>query len=260
MEAIIIGAIMLFVMQYANNISANKFLKDNEQYFKILKEKDYDFYIRSRYGDSVDPDELFMVRVRNGVLAFVAFIFIFLTSLTFLNIIASIVIAYVVFKMQYTNIKKYYRKHLYEIDLMLPYYLKTLEVLIQHYTVPVALSRSITEAPEIFKPGLREMIEKIDAGDSTIDPYMEFAKEYPVRDSMRMMRLLYRLGLGAQENKQDQLLMFSRTVSALQNKSRELKYKSRLDNMERRTLYMLVVTGGGTMIILLLSMLMLFKV
>lgn len=39
------------------------------------------------------------------------------------------------------------------------------------------------------------MIAKIESGDSSIDPYMDFAKEYPVRDSMRMMRLLYRLGL-----------------------------------------------------------------
>jgi hypothetical protein len=259
MEAILIGAIMLFVMQYNNSISSNRFLKDNEQYFKLLKEKDYDFYVRSKYGDNVDPDELFMVRIRNGVLTFVVFIFIFITNLNFLNVMASILLAYFVFKSQYATIRKYYKKHLYEIDLMLPYYLKTIEVLIQHYTVPVALAKSIDSSPEIFKPGLKDLIEKINAGDSSIDPYMEFAKEYPVRDSMRMMRLLYRLGLGSQDNKQDQLLMFSRTVSSLQSKSRELKYRNRLDNMEKRTLYMLVVTGGGTMVILLLSMLLMFK-
>ena len=44
---------------------------------------------------------------------------------------------------------------------MLPYYLKSLEILIQHYTVPVALGKSIDDAPDIFKPGLRELIDKI---------------------------------------------------------------------------------------------------
>ena len=73
--------------------------------------------------------------------------------------------------------------------------MKSLEILIQHYTVPVALTRSIKTAPDIFKPGLERLINKIDGGDSTVEPYMDFAKEYPVRDSMRMMRLLYRLGL-----------------------------------------------------------------
>ena len=100
------------------------------------------------------------------------------------------------------------------------------------------------------------MIAKIDAGDSTIIPYMDFAQEYPVRDSMRMMRLLYRLGLGAQENKYKQLLMFSKSVSSLQNKAREVKYKQRLGVMESKTMVMLVVTGGGTMLVLVMSMMM----
>ena len=83
---------------------------------------------------------------------------------------------------------------------------------------------------------------------------MDFAKEYPVRDSMRMMRLLYRLSLGSQENKQEQLMMFSRTVSNLQNKSREQKYAERLEAMEKKTMVMLFVTGGGVMVLMLLTM------
>ena len=98
------------------------------------------------------------------------------------------------------------------------------------------------------------MVGKIEAGDSSIEPYMDFAKEYPVRDSMRMMRLLYRLGLGSQERKEEQLMMFSRTISTLQNKSREQKYKERLDKMEGKTMVMLFVTGGGILVILLFSM------
>ena len=156
--------------------------------------------------------------------------------------------------------KSFYKAHLHEIDIMLPYYLKSLEILIQHYTVPVALGKSIDDAPDIFKPGLRELIDKINSGDSSIDPYMEFANTYPVRDSMRMMRLLYRLGIGAQENKQERLMMFSRTVSSLQNKARETKYKERLGHMESQTMVMLVVTGVGVMLIILISMMMMFTV
>ena len=72
---------------------------------------------------------------------------------------------------------------------------------------------------------------------------------------MRMMRLLYRLGLGNQENKYEQLLMFSRTVSTLQNKARETKYKERLNTMENKTMVMLSFTGVSVMIMLLISML-----
>ena len=49
-------------------------------------------------------------------------------------------------------------------------------------------------------------------------------------------------------------MMFSRTVSSLQNKSREQKYAERLEAMERKTMVMLFATGGGIMVLLLLSM------
>ena len=149
---------------------------------------------------------------------------------------------------------------MHRINLMLPYYLKSLEILAQHYTIPVAIARSIDTAPEIFKPGLKRLTEKIESGDSSVQPYMDFANEYPVRDSMRMMRLLYRLGLGSQENKQEQLLAFSRTISSLQNKAREQKYKERLDKMENKTMIMLFGTGGGIITFLLLSMMTMMSI
>ncbi len=89
---------------------------------------------------------------------------------------------------------------------------------------------------------------------------MDFAKEYPVRDSMRMMRLLYRLSLGRQENKQEQLLMFSRSISSLQQKARETKYKNRLEKMEKKTMSMLLATGAGMMVLLVLAVLRLMNI
>ena len=135
-----------------------------------------------------------------------------------------------------------------------------MEILIQHYTVPVALAKSITDAPEIFKDGLNKLVADINAGDSTVEPYMQFARDYPVRDSMRMMRLLYRLSLGRQERKQEQLVTFSKTISNLQLKARETKYKERLEKMEKKTMSMLVVTALGVMILLVLSILMMINI
>ena len=258
-EIVVVGAIIIFILVYNNTIDKDKFIADNEKYFNILREDDYDFLVYARYGEEVDPNQLFIKRIWYAILVAIVFLFIFLSQLSFLNIVFCIVVAVLVFKMPYTNLKSFYKAHLHDIDVMLPYYLKSLEILIQHYTVPVALGKSIDDAPDIFKPGLRRLIERINAGDSSIDPYMEFANTYPVRDSMRMMRLLYRLGLGSQERKQERLMMFSRTVSNLQNKARETKYKERLGHMESQTMIMLVVTGAGTMIIILISMMMMFQ-
>ncbi len=257
-EVFIVAILVAIPLLYSGTVSTKKFLDEENGYLLFLKEKDYDFYVAAKYGESVNPNKLLVARLKNafyGTLIFFAFM---ISNLSFINVLLVLLIGVMIFKMPYLSLKSYYKKYMHQIDLMLPYYLKNLEILCQNYTVPVAIARSIESAPDVFKPGLRQMIAKIDAGDSSIQPYMDFATTYPVRDSMRMMRLLYRLGLGAQENKYKQLLIFSKSVSSLQNKAREVKYKNRLDTMERKTMIMLVVTGGGTMVILLLSMLMLF--
>ena len=255
MEFILIAIIILFILEYTRRIDTKKFIGETEPYFRFLMEDDYKFLLSVKYGDDIDVNELFGKRIRNGVLTIVILVFVFLLSnFSFMNLLISFIIGYLVFKMPYTQLQKYYKANLNKIDQMLPYYLKSLEILIQHYTVPVALRKSIDTAPDIFKSGLRTLVDKIEAGISTVDPYMDFAKEYPVRDSMRMMRLLYRLGLGSQENKQEQLILFSRTVSTLQNKAREQKYKERLDKMESKTMAMLTTTGIGILLLLLYSM------
>ena len=256
---IAITIIVIFICFYSGVADSHKFVEETEPYFRFLMEDDYRFLLEVRYGSDIDVKKMFGMRVRNALVAIVALFFFFLSDLSFITILFSLIVGFLVFKLQYTKLNRYYKANLHHINLMLPYYLKSLEILIQHYTVPVALRRSIATAPDIFKAGLQRLVEKIEAGDSTVQPYMDFATEYPVRDSMRMMRLLYRLGLGSQENKQEQLMMFSRTVSTLQNKSREQKYKERLEKMEQKTMVMLFVTGGGIMLFMLMSMMMMMN-
>lgn len=253
-EILLIGIIVFFVLIYTNVISTSKFFGENKNAFQLIQEKDYEFLLRAKYGERVyDVSEVFRKRVMKGLVAMMIFLFIFISDLKPLYILLSIFIGYFVFKIQYIDLKNFYKKHLNTIDALLPYYLKSLEVLVQHYTVPVALAKSIEDAPEVFKPGLRELVAKIESGDSSIDPYMDFANQYPVRDSMRMMRLLYRLSLGEQDKKHEQMLSFSKTVSSLQLKAREQKYKQRLNTMESQTMKMLVCTGGASLILMLIA-------
>lgn len=259
MEILVVGIIILYILEKNKRINSGQFIQENTAFLDKLKESDYDFLVRSKYGEDVDPNVLFQKRTKNAFIVIVFLIFLFITQLSFLNVLAAFVVGFVVFKSSYNSLKTYYKKHLHEINLQLPYFLKTLEVLAQHYTIPVALAKSIDSAPEIFRSGLRNLVERINEGDSTVEPYMDFAKEYPVNDSMRMMRLLYRLGLGSQENKHEQLVMFSKSVSALQNKARETRYKERLQVMENKTMIMLGAVGGGVMLLLLISMLQSFS-
>lgn len=253
-EILLIGIIVFTLLIYNGTISTSKFFGENKGIFQLLQEKDYEFLLRAKYGDRVyDVSQVFRKRVMKGLATTLVVLFFFLSNLKALYILIAIAVGYFVFKSQYLDLRKFYKKHLNTIDSLLPYYLKTLEVLVQHYTVPVALARSIEDAPEVFKPGLRELVAKIESGDSTVDPYMDFANQYPVRDSMRMMRLLYRLSLGEQDKKHEQMLSFSKTVSSLQLKAREQKYKARLNTMESQTMKMLMCTGGVALILMLIA-------
>ena len=262
MEIFIVGVIIILLFNYLGTFNFNKFVDDNKVLFSKLKEDDYDFLLVSRYGEKVDVNQMYQKRVKTAIITFLLGLILAITSVQSLNfaikLVLIFVVSYLMFKSDYNKVKNFYKVHLHDINLKLPYYLKSLEILIQHYTVPVAITRSLETAPEMFKPGLRDLIASIDAGDSTIEPYMAFARRYPVRDSMRMMILLYRLSLGSQERKQEQLIVFSRTISNLQNKSRETKYKERLEKMEKKTMTMLTSTGAGVMVILVLAIFQMF--
>ncbi len=254
-EIVAIAVMIFVVMTFTGQLSITKMIADNEMLFRKLKEEDWDFYVRARYGEGVNPNVLFNKRIKNGFIVIAAALIIFISQLTAVIVVLAIVAGFLIFKMSHMQLKGFYKRNIHHIDEMLPHYLKNLEILIQHYTVPVAIGKSMETAPDIFKEGLQELINEINSGVGTIDPYMNFAKKYPVRDSMRMMRLLYRLSLGKQERKQEQLLTFSKSISSLQQKGRDTRYKNRLDKMEGKTMAMLISTGLGVMILLILSVL-----
>ena len=259
-EIIVIAVIVFGIMTITGEININQLISDNQILFLKLKEKDWDFFVRAKYGNNMNPDILFNKRIKNALLVMGLLLLFLFNGLNSVKVLIIFVVGFLIFKMPYNDIKKYYKRHMANIDAMLPHYLKNLEILIQHYTVPVAIGKSMNEAPEIFREGLQEMIDSINSGDDTIEPYMAFARKYPVRDSMRMMRLLYRLSLGRQERKQEQILTFSRSISSLQQKARETRYKNRLEKMEGKTMSMLITTGLGLMVLLVLAVIKIMNV
>ena len=159
LEIIIVGVILIFLFTYIGAIDFNVFVSDNKAVFDKLKEDDYDFYLISKYGDNINLVERFQKRVKTGILTLMIGLICAISMGTSLNFAIKLVIVfaltYLMYKDDYNKVKRYYKYHLHEINLKLPYYLKSLEILIQHYTVPVAVTRSLEEAPEMFKPGLR---------------------------------------------------------------------------------------------------------
>ena len=213
-EVIIVAVIVFGIMTITGQISMNQLISDNQLLFLKIKEKDWDFLVRAKYGTNVNPDILFNKRIKNALITMAIAFAIMIKDLNAVKVLLIFVLGIFVFKSSYNDIKKYYQRHMAQID-------------------------------------------SINAGDDSIEPYMAFARKYPVRDSMRMMRLLYRLSLGRQERKQEQILTFSRSISSLQQKARETRYKNRLEKMEGKTMSMLITTGVGLMVLLILAVIQL---
>ncbi len=73
MEFILIGVLGFWILQVRGKVDGNKFIKDGGRTLDFLKEDDYAFYVKAKYGENVDIDTLFDLRIRNGLISFVVF-------------------------------------------------------------------------------------------------------------------------------------------------------------------------------------------
>ena len=126
MAIIIVCGILIFILFYNKTVDGKKFLKDNEKYFELLREEDFDFLVYAKYGDEADPDAIFRSRIKNGLIGGLMVLIFFITEISVINIVITLVIAFLIFKSTYSSLKSHYKKHLHEIDILLPYYLKSL--------------------------------------------------------------------------------------------------------------------------------------
>ena len=91
LEILVIGIISFVVLTVNGYIKPNKFIQDNQDIFLKLKEEDYDFLVRAKYGDGLDSDVLYQKRIKNGLLVIVLLLFLMLKDLNLVKIVLSFV-------------------------------------------------------------------------------------------------------------------------------------------------------------------------
>ena len=64
-----------------------KLAQDNKQYFSAIREPDYEFLIKAKYGNDVNAEILFNKRVKNTIMVMLGLFFVFLSNKTYINII-----------------------------------------------------------------------------------------------------------------------------------------------------------------------------
>ena len=78
MEILIVAIVILFIMQYSKKIDSNKFFNESKKHLNILKEDDYEFLLRAKYGEKAAPDYAFSRRIRTGIVVTLVLICVFL--------------------------------------------------------------------------------------------------------------------------------------------------------------------------------------
>ena len=97
-EMLILTVIIFVVMVSSGQISLNQLVTDNEMLFRKLKEEDYDFYVKARYGESVNPNVLFNQRIKYWMIVTTLSLLAMITKISVLTICVSIAIGFGIFK------------------------------------------------------------------------------------------------------------------------------------------------------------------
>ena len=95
-EILLIGIVVFGILIYNGTISTSKFFGENRNKFQALQEKDYEFLLRVKYGERVyDVSQVFRKRVFNGLITILLINFIFITKMSALTLVGSIIFGYI---------------------------------------------------------------------------------------------------------------------------------------------------------------------
>ena len=97
-EIILIAIIVFGIMTVTGQISINQLISDNQMLFMKMKEKDWDFYVRARYGNNANSDILYNKRIKNALIAMVLLLFILIKDLNSVKVLLIFVAGYFIFK------------------------------------------------------------------------------------------------------------------------------------------------------------------
>ena len=88
-----IGVILVIITIVNNKIDRKKFIQEVTPYFGFLKEKDYEYLLKLKYGDEIDSVKMYNKRLKNAGIAFlVAFVVIFLANFGYIYLLLSFII------------------------------------------------------------------------------------------------------------------------------------------------------------------------
>lgn len=103
-----------------------------------------------------------------------------------------VVLAYLLYKRHIYRVRYQFKKHQAEMLMQFSIWLRSLEVLLDYYTVPQAIEQSISNAPSLMRYQLQELTKSLDVDPMRKETYVNFMSEIEDTNIEKTMYHLYR--------------------------------------------------------------------
>ena len=147
------------------------------------------------------------------------------------------------------------RKLSREIEKAFPHWLMELSLLLQTDNVQVSISRTLSHAPKVLLPALKELIEKLDREPEAAEPYLDFLKEFSNPQIQAAMKMLYAISAGNGGNEKEQLQELIARNQNLMNQAEEMAHEDALAGMY--ALFLTPSLAGGAKLLVDMTIFML---
>ena len=138
-----------------------------------------------------------------------------------------------------------------------PQWLMDISLLLQTENVQVAFYRIRPQTPEVLRPAVDDMLEELSQNPESLEPYLNFLKDYDLPDVHSAMRMLYALSNGGYGNSEKQLSQILKRNQELLDKAEREQNQDSLAGLYALFLAP-ALTGAGKMMIDMTAFLVVF--
>lgn len=159
-------------------------------------------------------------------------------------------------KTGYSLAKKDVTEALY---LVFPQWLMEIALLLQGNNVQVSIGKSIPAAPEILKPELEKLMERLQREPERLASYTDFCKEFDIPEAASCMKMLHAISEAGTGKAEIQIHELMKRVSEMQAKADEIRNRNISFQMKMIFAYPVIAATIKLLIDLTVGMFYMFR-
>ncbi len=117
------------------------------------------------------------------------------------------------------------------LQILFPRWLMDVSLLLQSENVQMAIFKSYEDAPELLKPELKLLNERLRLHPTDMEPYLAFLQDFPLPEVQSTMKMLYSISEGTGGNAKSQIQDIIRRNQVLLDKAERIKNEDALAGM-----------------------------